>query len=199
MIEPMDRVNRVLATAPALADPIRGVRIEAARLLADVPDSQLPAGQLAARAAAGKELEESLALEADWPSGNLNLGNLRLRQGRAAEAIAAYQRAIALDAKFPGAYVNLADALRQQGREAEGEKFLRQGLAVMPRDADLHHALGLLLTRKKDNAAALKEFVEAARLAPDNARYAYVQAIALHSAGQRDKALVILRLSLIHI
>ena len=193
MIEPMDRTNRVLSASPALADPIRGVRIEAARLLADVPDSQLPAGQLAARAAAGKELEESLALEADWPSGNLNLGNLRLRQGRAAEAIAAYQRAIALDPKFPGAYVNLADALRQQGREAEGEKVLRQGLAAMPRDAELHHALGLLLTRKKENAAALKEFVEAARLAPDNARYAYVQAIAVHSAGQRDQALVILR------
>ena len=51
-------------------------------------------------------------LEADWPSGNLNLGNLRLRQSRADEAIAAYQRAIALDPKFPGAYVNLADALR---------------------------------------------------------------------------------------
>ena len=85
MIEPMDRVNRVLSVSPALADPVRGVRIEAARLLADVPDSQLPAGQLAARAEDGKALEESLALvEADWPSGKLNLGNLHLRQGRAA-------------------------------------------------------------------------------------------------------------------
>ena len=63
----------------------------------------------------------------------------------------------------------------------------------MPRDADLHHALGLLLVRKGDKAAALKEFVEAARLAPDNARYAYVQAIALHSAGKREQALALLR------
>lgn len=192
MIEPLDHVNRVLSASPALADPVRGVRIEAARLLADVPDSQLSAAQLEARAAAGRELEQSLALEADWPSGKLNLGNLRLRQGRAAEAIAAYERAIAMDPKFPGAYVNLADALRQQGREPEAEKILRQGLAVMP-DANLHYALGLLLTRKKESGAALKEFVKAARLAPDNARYAYVEAIAVHSAGQRDQALVILR------
>jgi len=70
---------------------------------------------------------------------------------------------------------------------------LRQGLAVLPHNADLHHALGLLLTRKGERAAALKEFVEAASLAPDNARYAYVEAIALHSAGKRDAALAVLR------
>ena len=88
---------------------------------------------------------------------------------------------------FVGAYVNLADAWRQLGREPEAEKVLRQGLAVLPRDADLHHALGLLLTRKGDKAAALNEFVEAARLAPDNARYAYVHAIAVNSAGKRER------------
>ena len=70
---------------------------------------------------------------------------------------------------------------------------MRRGLAKLPHDADLHHALGLLLTRKKESAAALKEFVEAARLAPTNSRYVYVQAIAVHSAGKRDEALVILR------
>ena len=40
---------------------------------------------------------------------------------------------------------------------------------------------------------SLKEFVEAARLAPTNSRYVYVQAIAVHSAGKRDEALAILR------
>ena len=57
----------------------------------------------------------------------------------------------------------------------------------------LHHALGLLLTRKGVNGAAQKEFVEAARLDPSNARYAYVHAIALHSAGKRVEALTVLR------
>jgi len=193
MIEPMDRINRVLSVAPSLSDPVRGVRVEAARILADVPDSQISAAQRAAREAALKELETSLELEADWPTGSVNLGNLRLRQGRAAEAVVAFKRAVALDPGFPGGYINLADAWRQQGREAEAEKVLRQGLAVIPRDADLHHALGLLLTRKGEKGPALNEFVEAARLAPGNARYAYVKAIALHSAGRRDEALAVLR------
>jgi tetratricopeptide (TPR) repeat protein len=193
MIARAGPANRVLSGAPLLADPIRGVRIEAARLLADIPDAQIPEGKRAARAAALLEYENALALEADWPSGQVNLGNLRLRQGRSDEAIAAFERAIVLDKSFAGAYVNLADLLRQLGRDPEAEKVLRRGLAVLPRDADLHHSLGLLLTRKGDRDAALKEFVEAAKLAPDNARYAYVHAIAVDSAGKRAQALTLLR------
>ncbi len=193
MVAPMDLANRVLSASPLLSDPVRGVRIEAANTLADVPDSQLPEGRRAARAAALQEYENALALEADWPSGSVNLGNLRLRQGRGDEAVAAFERAIKLDPKFAGGYVNLSDALRQLGREAEGEKALRQGLAVMPRDADLHHALGLLLIRKGDKPAAYRELAEAARLAPDNVRYAYVHAIALNSEGKRGEALAALR------
>lgn len=193
MIAPAEPANRVLSAAPLLSDPVRGVRIEAVRLLADIPDARIPEGQRAARAAALQEYENALALEADWPSGQVNLGNLRLQQGRAEEAIAAFERAIALDKSFAGAYLNLADAWRQLGREPKSEKVLRRGLAVMPRDADLHHAFGLLLTRKGDQAAALNEFVEATRLAPDNARYAYVRAIAVDSAGKREQALALLR------
>ncbi|WP_313951711.1 tetratricopeptide repeat protein [Accumulibacter sp.] len=193
MIAPVDALNRVLSASSLLSDPVRGVRIEAARVLADVPDSQIPAGRQAARQAALLEYEASLEQEADWPGVNVNRGNLRLRQGRVDEAVAAFQRAIALDPVFAGGYVNLADAWRQQGRDPEAEKVLRQGLAVLPRNADLHHALGLLLTRKGESAAALKEFADAARLSPDNARYVYVEAIAVHSAGKPADALALLR------
>jgi predicted CXXCH cytochrome family protein len=193
MIAVADPENRVRSGVPLLSDPVRGVRIEAARLLADIPDDRIPEGNRAARAAALQEYENALALEADWPSGQVNLGNLRLRQGRVDEAVAAYERAIALDKGLADAYINLADLQRQLGRDPEGDAVLRRGLAVLPRDAGLHHALGLLLTRKGEKAAALNEFVEAAKLAPDNARYAYVHAIAVDSAGKREQALAMLR------
>jgi predicted CXXCH cytochrome family protein len=193
LLAPLDVPDRVAGAAPLLNDPVRGVRIEAAQILADMPDNQLPDGQHVARQAAMQEYEASLTQESDWPATNVNLGNLRLRQDRPAEAVAAYERAIRLDPRFVGAYVNLADAWREQGREPEAEKVLRRGLAVMPRDAELHHALGLLLVRQHDNDGALQELVEAARLAPDNARYAYVQAIALHANGRPAEALAVLR------
>ena len=185
--------ERVARAAPLLGDPVRGVRIEAASVLADVSDDNLPPGSRLARQNALQEYEAMLVRESDWPATNVDLGNLRLRQGRAAEAVAAYERAIRLDPRFAAGYINLADAWRQQGREAEAESVLRQGLAAMPRDAELHHALGLTLVRKHENNAALGEFVAAAKLAPDNARYAYVLAIALHAAGRRGEALAVLR------
>lgn len=193
LLAPQDVADRVSGATPLLADPVRGVRIEAASALADVADSQLPPGSRLARQNALQEYEAMLTRESDWPATNLDLGNLRLRQGRVAEAVAAYERAIRLDPRFAAAYINLADAWRQQEREPEAEKLLRQGLAVMPRDAELHHALGLVLVRRHENDAALGEFIEAARLAPDNARYAYIQAIALHAAGKRTEALAVLR------
>jgi len=193
LIEPVDPVNRVLAASPLLADPVRGVRIAAAHVLADVPDEQLPAARREARERALKEYVDSLQQEADWPTANVNLGNLYMRQGRSQEAIASYQRALLLDARFAGAYVNLADAYRQLNRDAEGEKVLRRGIAQLPRLANLQHALGLLLVRKGDSSAALKALAEAAKLEPDNARYAYVYAVGLHSSGKRNEALAVLR------
>jgi len=186
---------RVQAAAPLLADPVRGVRIEAARLLADVPDEQIPADRRDARGRALKEYVDSLQQDADWPTANVNLGNLFMRQGRSQEAIAAYQRALSLDPQFAGAYVNLADAYRQSGRDGEGERLLRRGLAQLPRAADLHHALGLLLVREGNKTAALQELAAAAKLAPDNARYAYVYAVGLHSAGKSTQARAVLRAS----
>ncbi len=193
LVESIDPVNRVLAAAPLLEDPVRGVRIEAARVLADVPDDQLPEGRRAARTVALNEYIAALRLDADWPSANVNLGNLYLRQGRINEAIAAFERALELDAQFAGAYLNLADAYRMQNQDDQGEPVLRRGLALLPEAADLHHALGLLLVRKGEHAAALTELERAAQLAPDNAHYSYVHAVALYSSGERDRAVSVLR------
>ncbi len=193
LIEPADPVNRVLSASPLLEDPVRGVRIEAARILADVPDDQLPQSRRGARASALNDYIASLQHDADWPAANVNLGNLYLRQGDAEKAIAAYERALELDAQFAGAYVNLADVYRALDQDDKGEQILRRGLEQLPQAADLHHVLGLLLVRKADTAAAVAELEVAVQLSPDSVRYTYVYAVALHSTGQTDKAIKVLR------
>ena len=57
----------------------------------------------------------------------------------------------------------------------------------------LRYALGLSLARQKRTAESLKELGEAARLAPNDARLAYVYAVALNDAGKRREALDLLR------
>jgi tetratricopeptide (TPR) repeat protein len=66
-------------------------------------------------------------------------------------------------------------------------------VAVDAGNAVARHALGLLLLRKQLLSEAIPELRLAAQTAPENARYAYVYAIALHTAGQSPEALRILR------
>jgi Flp pilus assembly protein TadD len=73
---------------------------------------------------------------------------------------------------------------------------LRAAIAISPQDAGLHHALGLTLTRLKRPDDALGELRRAAELEPDRARYAYVYAVGLHSAGRVADATAVLEASL---
>jgi predicted CXXCH cytochrome family protein len=193
LLEPFAPATRLDAAGALLGDSVRGVRFEAARLLADIPDAQFPPAQRAIRDTAMHDYIESLKQNADWPAANVNLGNLHLRQGRPFEALLAYREALVLDPKFVGAYVNLADLHRQEGHDAEAEKVLRRGLEVLPRSVELHYGLGLCLVRTGDSAGALRALREAAEAGSDNPRYAYVYAIGLHSAGRPSEAVAVLR------
>ena len=71
--------------------------------------------------------------------------------------------------------------------------MLRAAVVGSPRDAGLHHSLGLALTRLKRPAEALGELARAAELEPERARYAYVYAVGLHSAGRAGEAMTVLK------
>ena len=172
-----------------LDDPVRVVRIDAARALAGGAEAGLPTERRAAFTSALDEYVAAQTYIADRPEGRMNLGNLHAARGDAQRAIAEFRAAIALDPTFVAAYANLADLYRARGAERDAEAALREGLSRNPGAAVLRHALGLSLARQKRTAESLDALREAARLAPDDARFAYVYAVALHSAGQpRDGA-----------
>ena len=108
------------------------------------------------------------------------------------QAEQAYKTAIRLDRSFSPAYVNLADLYRRQQRDEEGEQLLRAGIEAVAQNADLQHALGLLLVRKKRLDDALPYLAYAAESAPQQTRYAYVYALALQAAGEVERAQVVL-------
>jgi Flp pilus assembly protein TadD len=184
--------ERIALLPPLLHDPTLAVRIDAARLLADVPPSALEAGDVAARDAALAEYRASQEVDADRPEAHLNLGNLALAEGDVATAEREYRAAIRLDPTFSPAHINLADVLRVTGRDQEAAQVLRSALARHPSDATLHHALGLTLVRLGQSQEALVELERAATAAPEEPRYAYVLGVALHSMGKTDEAAALL-------
>jgi predicted CXXCH cytochrome family protein len=163
---------------PLLGDPVRAVRMRAARTLAPVPAPALGPGSAEPYAKAAKEYVAGERFNADRPENRTNLGGYYAERGQFAEAEAEIRAALALDALFVPAWVNLADLMRMHGREADAESALREGLARAPSDATLHHALGLSLVRQKKNDEALRELKRATELDPGNARFAYVYGIA---------------------
>ena len=94
-----------------------------------------------------------------------------------------------LEPQFAAAAINLADLYRQQGRDSDGSTVLRTAILASPRDAGLHHALGLALVRAKQLGDAITELRFATELDDQQARYAYVYAVALHSADRKDEAI----------
>ena len=176
--------------AALLGDAVRTVRLEAVGAL--VSTSGPPAAPEARGAfeRAAEEYRQSQLASAERPEAQVNLGAFEARLGRTDVAEAAYRTAIALQPQFAPAYVNLADLLRGTGRDAEGEKILREALGVLPAIGrpPIQHALGLQLVRAKRYADALVWLRLAAEAAPENPRFVYVFAVALHDTGQPAEA-----------
>ncbi|MFQ5754777.1 MAG: tetratricopeptide repeat protein [Acidiferrobacterales bacterium] len=175
-----------------LVDPIRAVRVEAARVLAPAPVGGLTPKQRTGRVRAFAEFIEAQRANADRPGAHLNIGVFYAQQEKLADAEAAYRTALRLDPDFVPALVNLADLYRAQQRDGDGEPLLRQALAIAPDDASVHRALGLLLVRQRKTNESVELFRRAAELAPDDPQYAYVYAIALNAVGKTESALAVL-------
>ncbi len=183
--------HRVGLAVPLVRDPLRMVRVEAARALAPMVNSiRGPERRAVDRAV--KEYVDTQLWNADQVFAHFNLGLFHAEMGEQKAAEAEYRAALVLDPRSVRAYVNLADLFRVRRQDDEGERVLREGLSKVPRSGELHHALGLLLVRKSRLSDALPHLRQGAELAPENPRFSYVFAVALESAGRLGQAIAVL-------
>lgn len=176
--------------ARLLRDPVRDVRMEAANSAVLNSLASLPGVKGAALDRALQEYVAAQEFNADRPEAHLNLGMLYAAEHNPRRAAAELKLAISLEPKFAPAAIDLADLYRQTGHDQDGEKVLAAALRESPKNAALMHAMGLYLVRAKRIADAMHYLGAAARLAPGNARFGYVYAVALQDTGKRDAAIV---------
>jgi tetratricopeptide (TPR) repeat protein len=175
-----------------LADPVRGVRIEAAQAFADQHDL-LPAADAAHFRVAAREYRAAHEYSSNRPESLARLGDFELAMGKVDGALAHYRSALAVEPSSAAVRVNLADIHRATGNETEAERVLREGLELQPANAALLHSLGLLLARTDRLQEALAVLREAVRVDPENRRFVYVLGVALNSTGQADEAVTVLQ------
>ena len=181
--------QRTRIAGPLTHDPVRAVRIAAARALAPVPQDQLDGALKTSLAASLAELIEAEMANADRPEAHMNLGILYTSLRWADDAERSYRTATRVDPGFWNALVNLADLYRISGRDPEAEAPLRQALEMAPDEAPIHHALGLLMVRQRRLDVAVPALERATELDPENPRFVYVLAVALDSVGRTDRAI----------
>jgi tetratricopeptide (TPR) repeat protein len=181
------------AALPLLEDPIRAVRIEAARVLAGWPADRFEPGQHRAFDAALREYREAQLATADLPGGRFNLAVLEANLGEPERAEQSYRVALRMDPDFLPARTNLVNLYNALGRNQEAERELLRGIERAPQEGELHYSLGLLLAEEQRLEEAVEALGRASTLLPDRARVHYNQGLALQQLGRRSEAGAALR------
>jgi tetratricopeptide (TPR) repeat protein len=168
--DPGKQINLI---APMLYDPVKAVRIEAARSLAPIAEGQLSEEQIRVFQAALREYQAAMEYAADFAYARYNLGNLNASLHQTEKAIQNYRAAIHIDDQFYPAKVNLAMLYNQIGQKDEAESILRDVVTSHPELHDMEYSLGLLLAEKKQYDEAAVYLKRAARGMPGRARIHY--------------------------
>lgn len=188
--------------APMLHDPVRAVRVEAARLLTQIPRSRLAQDDLVAF---DKALEEYLTGQEavnDQAAAHLNLAvvysNLAQMHygipGRPdpkylALAEEEYRIAIRIEPDFIPARINLAMLCDSLGRKKEAQALFEEIIKLDPEMAEAHYSLGLLLAEDESRLEdAVKSLGRAASLSPENGRIHYNYGLALQKLERWEEA-----------
>ncbi|MFV1967527.1 MAG: tetratricopeptide repeat protein [Pirellulaceae bacterium] len=174
--------------APRLSDPVRVVRTEAGRVLAQVPDRMLRGSHRRALKAALDEFRQGILASNDRAAAHMTLALLDESRGDIKAARERYETALAVEPQVSGPRTNLAALLDQWATESEQRlaRSLRPGSREAKRVAEEVHHL-------RDEAARLRLeeldlLARDARLLPDSAALQYRYGLSLYLHERLEEA-----------
>jgi tetratricopeptide (TPR) repeat protein len=156
-----------------LYDPVKAVRIEAARRMTEIADLQLDDAPQKFFQVSLVDYQNSMRYSADFAFGRYNLANLYVALRRPENAVENFRAAIDIDSLFYPAKVNLAMLYNQLGNNVEAENLLREVASTHPEIHEVHYSLGLLLAEEKKYTEAAHHLEQAAKGMPERARIHY--------------------------
>jgi tetratricopeptide (TPR) repeat protein len=183
-----DPKRRTALLTSILYDPVKAVRMEAARRMTEISDPQLDSNQKMVFQTALDEYQKSMEYSADFAFGRYNLGNLYVALKQPQKAVEFFRAAIKIDNLFYPAKVNLAMLYNQMGQNNEALTLLRDVASTHPELYEVQYSLGLLLAEEKKYAAAASYLIQATKGMPKRARIHYNLGLLLQHLGQDSDA-----------
>ncbi|MEE4119917.1 MAG: cytochrome c3 family protein [Paracoccaceae bacterium] len=144
MADPQDRVLRLL---PVLADPVRSVRMAAAKALLGAPVARLPGAAQADLDGAMAEWRAALASRLDFPETHLQLAGMALTLRAFPQAEAAFREVVRLDPQRAEAWVMLVRIAAATESAAAAYNVVKEALVAVPGDPALSALEGELRNR----------------------------------------------------
>ena len=181
---------------PLVDDPVKAVRIEAARTLMAIPPDQIASPWRKAFKDAQAEFIQTALYLADFAASRLNLGSMYSALGDVGKAEEQWKKAVEIDRDFYTARTNLAVLYSRQGKNDLAEQQLRKDLEINPELPDVHYSLGLLLSEQKQYQEAVQHLQKAADGMKNNARAYYNLGQLLDFLHQEKEAEAALRKTL---
>jgi len=183
-----DPKRRTALLTSMLYDPVKAVRMEAARRMTEISDPQLDSNQKMVFQAALDEYQKSMEYSADFAFGRYNLANLYVALKQPQKAVESFRAAIKIDNLFYPAKVNLAMLYNQMGQNNEALILLRDVASAHPELYEVQYSLGLLLAEEKKYAAAASYLKQATKGMPGRSRIHYNLGLLLQHLEQDSAA-----------
>jgi tetratricopeptide (TPR) repeat protein len=187
-LERVPHAQRVPALTPLLTDPVKAVRMAAARGLSSVPAAELDAMVNANLEKAVAEYLAAQELSADMPGAQLNMATMFQNRGDTSAAETHLLEALHIDPDFTPARLNLAQLYSLSSRLRDAENVLRTGAKRTPAVGEIQYALGLLLAEASQLPEAIKVLSIAAKLQPSRPRVHYNLGLAQQHLGNYKAA-----------
>jgi len=154
----MDRVPaalRISHTVPLLDDPVKVVRLEAARLLIGVSLDRLSKRDQAKARQAITAYQRSLFARSDFPETQMQIAGLAMYLRKFATAEKALRTALSMDPQLADAWFTLARIQLTSQKANEARKTLEQAALKMPNNGLVFLQLGSLYTDMRDHDGAI--------------------------------------------
>ncbi|NMP15324.1 deca-heme c-type cytochrome [Thalassotalea sp. Y01] len=175
----LNKLWRIIA--PLLDDKVLAVRAEAAYSLVRFW-SQLSNEQRQQMTPALDDYIKLQEYNRDRGFAYSNLGTVYSYQGDMEKSEQMFLAGIKQEPVFAGSYINLAEVYRRQnpnGAHQKSIEVLEQGLAAVPRNAEIPYNLGLANIRAQQKTKANQYFQMAVEREPNNGQYLYVYGLSL--------------------
>ena len=136
-----------------------------------------------------RNMQEVARLEPNSPDVPYLIGNAYLQQGRAREAVVAFNAALKIDPKFSPAYLGLARARLMQDPGVDESALFNMAIQYDPNFGEIYLERGNYYLYIKDAQSALADFSSAEKLMPTSPLVYYGLAQAYDLLGETEMAL----------